>query len=112
MPLSDFFEPFQLQNWTSKPNGLGGVTWEKTDGAQIMAGISTDSSTEAKIAERNGMKTIYTIVHRQALKLENGDIVRRKSDNRLYRITSNSEDMTTPKKSHEKYAQVTAEVVE
>ena len=110
--LSDYFEPFVMQDWKSAPDGFGGLTWELSDGAEFMAGITTNSSNEAQIAMQNGMKTIYTIVHPITLTLEKDDRVKRKKDGRLYRITSNSADMTTPGVAQVQYSQVTAEVVE
>lgn len=112
MALEDFFEPFMMQDWSSAPDGLGGLTCTLTDGASFLAGISTDSSTEAKIAEKNGMKKIYTIVTPQTVVLEQNDRVKRVRDGKLYRITSDSADMTTPGVSGMKFSQVGAEVVD
>lgn len=112
MALEDFFEQFIMQDWSSAPDGLGGLTWTLTDGAPFRAGISTVSTTEAKISEKNGMKTIYTIVTPETVVLEQNDRVRRVRDGRLYRITSDSADMTTPRVSDMRFAQVSAEVVE
>lgn len=110
--LTDYFEPFVMQEWKSSPDGFGGLTWELSDGAEFMAGITANSSNEAQIAMQNGMKTIYTIVHPITLTLDKDDRVKRKKDGRLYRITSNSADMTTPGVAQVQYSQVTAEVVE
>lgn len=112
MALSDFFEPFVMQVQDSRPDGLGGIEWWTEDGDTFQAGISTMSSTEAKIAEQNGMKTIYTIVAPESVTLRQDDRVKRVKDGRLYRITSDSADMTTPAPASVRYAQVTAEVVE
>lgn len=111
MALEDFFEPFLMQNWTSKSDGFGGVTWETSDGAEFQAGISTVSSAEAKIAEKNGMKTIYTIVTPETMALHQDDQIRRVKDGRVYRVTSDSADMATPKSSSMRFSQVSAEVV-
>ena len=112
MALSDFFEDFIMQNWSSKPDGNGGIVWEISDGAPFRAGISTKNSTEAQIAYKNGLKTIYTIVHPKTLSLSQDDRVKRVKDGRLYRSPSNSADMSTPAIAGVQYAQVTAEVVD
>ncbi len=111
MALSDFFEPFRMQDWTSAPDGFGSVECKTSDGAEFQAGISTVSSAEAKIAEKNGMKTIYTIVIPETMTLRQDDRIRRVKDGRIYRITSDSADMTTPESSAMRFSQVTAEVV-
>lgn len=110
--LSDFFEKFYVQNWLSEPDGLGGFKWALKDGVEFDAGISTDNSREARIAYKNGTKTMYTIAFQEILPLEQDDIVRRVKDNRLYRITSNAGDMETPDIAEVKFAQVNAEVIE
>lgn len=112
MALEDYFEDFIMQNWISRPDGFGGVEWDVTDGAPFRAGIATANSTEAQIAYRNGLKTIYTIVHPKVLELEQNDRVKRMKDGRIYRITSNSADMATPAVAFNEFSQATAEVVE
>lgn len=111
MALADFFEDFVIQSVTYVSTGFGTFEPQYTDGATFKAGISTASSTEARIAERNGMKTIYNIAHLPAITLHREDRVRRVKDGRVYRITSDSPDMTTPDKAEVQFAQVTAEVV-
>lgn len=110
--LSDFFIPFNLQSRTPAPDGFGDVIWTYADAVPFMAGISTNSSDEAQIAYRNGLKTIYTIVLRKNLTLRQEDVVKRVTDGKLFRITSNAVDMATPAKANESYWQVTAEVIE
>lgn len=110
--LSDFFIDFNLQSRTPVSDGFGGVEWTYADAVPFKAGISTNSSNEAQIAYKNGLKTIYTIVCRKNLTLQQGDIVKRVMDNKLFRITSNSSDMETPSVAKESYWQVTAEVIE
>lgn len=110
--LSDYFEDFVMQDKSSQPDGFGGIVWTYSDGAPFRAGISTNSTTEAQIAVQNGMKALYTIVHPVALTLRQDDLVKRVKDGRVYRITSNSADMTTPAIAQVQYSQVTAEVVE
>lgn len=112
MALEDFFEDFIMQNWTSAPDGFGGIKWALEDGAHFRAGISTNQSTEAQIAYKSGLKTLYTIVHLPTLTLELNDRVKRVKDGRIYRITSNSADMTTPAVAQAQFAQVTAEVMD
>ena len=111
MALKDFFEDFIIQSKVYVDTGFGTFEPQYTDGANFRAGISTNSSVEAQIAERNGMKTIYTIVHLPSIALHKDDRVRRIKDGRMYRITSDSADMITPAMADVRYAQVTAEVI-
>lgn len=109
--LSDYFEDFVVMTKIKVPDDFDGLRDEYVEGASFRAGISTNSSTEAQIAQQNGMKAIYTIVHPITMTLEQNDRVKRVKDGRVYRITSNSADMTTPAVAQVQYSQVTAEVV-
>lgn len=111
MALEDFFEDFIMQNWQSEPDGFGGIVWTLSDGAPFRAGIATMSSTEAQLAYQAGTKTVYRIAHRKTLELEQDDRVKRVKDGRIYRITSNSTDMTTPAPAFEAFSWVSAEMV-
>ncbi len=111
MALEDFFEPFVMQVLTEAEDGLGGRVQIWTDGAEFLAGLSTNHSTEARIAYQNGMKTLYTLVTDTGTVLRQDDRMKRVRDGLLYRITSHSADMTTPHVAQRQYAQVSAEVV-
>ena len=111
MALEDYFEPFVMMDWRSKSDGMGGVEWEWEEGADFEAGISMSNSTEAQIAYQSGTRAIFTIVTKKVVTLEQTDVVKRKRDGRLYRITSNAKDMETPDIAEMQFWQVTAEVV-
>lgn len=111
MALEDFFEDFNIQSKVYVETGFGTFEPQYTNGANFRAGISTNSSAEAQIAERNGMRTIYTIVHLPSITLHKDDRVQRIKDGHIYRITSDSTAMTTPAIADMQYAQVTAEVI-
>lgn len=112
MAVTDFFEDFVFLDYVSAPDGLGGITFQHKDGAEFRAGITTDSSTEAEVAYRNGVKTIYTIVTDWSVELEQNDVVRRVKDGRKYRITGNAIDNTAPASAQSvRTREVTAEVM-
>lgn len=110
--LSDFFIDFCRVTDTTAPDGFGGVTHAYTDGASFRAGIYTNTSTEAQIAQQNGLKTIYTIAHPLDVSFQQDDLVKRVSDGQIFRITSQSVDNTTPEIATTRFAWVTAEVVD
>lgn len=111
MPLNDFFTDFCMLDRKSVPDGMGGVIYEYTDGVAFRAGISTENSTQARIAYQTGARVIYTIVTDTHMQLEVNDRVKRLSDGQRFRITSNASDMTTPEIAQMQYSQVTAEAV-
>lgn len=88
MSVEDFYEDFWFQDIRSIPDGLGGIKKEFLDGMPFRAACRQLSSTEAELAYRTGVKTIYRITLPEGIALSQGDYVRRKRDGRVYRITS------------------------
>lgn len=111
MARHDFYEDFQVIDYTSKPDGLGGIKWEQTPGAPFSAGIYVNTSNEAIIAGRVGNKAIFVIQTDLNVELEQNDVVLRKADNRMYRIAGNAFDKTTPDVATDQYREVPAEVI-
>lgn len=110
--LQDFFEDFTLQILTSIDDGFGGQEQTWVDGATFRGGISTNTTPEIIIAEKQGLKKIYTLITEISTVLKFDDKVKRNSTGQLYRVTSNSTDMTTPSIAKVKYSQVDLEVFE
>lgn len=111
MARDDFYEDAQIIDNISKSDGMGGVNWEQAPGAPFRAGFFVNNSNEAVIAGRLGNKAIFTIQTGVNVELEQNDVVLRLKDNRMYRVTSNAGDMTTPEVASDHYREVTAEVI-
>jgi len=109
MALEEFFEPVYVQDWISKPDGFGGIIWGLGDGAKIDVGFIQNQSIEARVAEFQGIRNIYTIVTRPGSGLEHQDVVRRVRDGAKYRITSDFN--VSPNVADEEIAQASAEKV-
>lgn len=113
MAVTDFFEEFAFMDYVSVSDGAGGMKFEHREGMHFQAGIIANSSTEAEIAYRSGVKTIFTIVTEWGVELEYKDVIKRLRDNRLYMITGNAIDNTAPDFADEvRTREVTAEVFE
>ena len=108
----DFFTPVCMLDKRTSADGYGGVNVSYVEGAQFMAGIVTKQSTTAQIAYQQGVKTLYTVVFEPKITLFNGDVIKRLSDGKVLRVTSNSRDMTTPEKAQLKMSQCTAEAID
>lgn len=79
------------------PDGSGGhrTTWE--DGEPLKAAIVRDTSTEARIAEAAGTVEMYTVTVSRSVHLKYHDVIKRLSDGKTFRITSdNSEKKALP----------------
>lgn len=94
---------------TTVPDGLGGFTRQWVDGAKFQAVIKKDNSTEALLAEKQGVTEVYTVVVQKGTQLDYHDVFRRLSDGAVFRVTSNITDNEAPTASTVQIAKVTAE---
>ena len=92
------------------PDGQGGFTVEWVEGAEFQAHARLDNSIQAKIAEKQGVTSLYTITTNKKITLENNDIIKRQKDGKIFRITSNGDDNKTPDSAGLDMRQVSAEL--
>ena len=93
----------------NRPDGQGGVIETWADGASFDALILKNTTTEAQIAERQGLREFYTVVVKRGIPLKYQDVFRRESDGATFRVTSNPKDSEAPDPSTIQIAKVTAE---
>ena len=98
-----------LMEKTRQPDGEGGFITSWIDGVSFDAAITFDTSMESRIAERQGVTSRYTVTTNKNAKLEFHDVIRRLSDGKVFRITSDGDDVQTPKRASFQFLQVTAE---
>lgn len=91
------------------PDGYGGTTTQWTDGAEFDAAFTLDVSTQARTAQAQGVHNVYTITTHKNIVLLFHDVIRRYSDNKVFRITSNGTDKATPESAHLNMRAVSAE---
>lgn len=101
-----------LMDKRTVPDGFGGYKTIWTEGAEISAAIVKDTSMQAKVAEAQGVKSLYTITTVKALNLQFHDVFKRVSDSKLFRVTSNGDDKATPASATIDMRQVSAEELE
>lgn len=107
--LSEAFEPCIMIDKTTRRDGYGGVETVWVDGAEIDAAIVLDSSMQAKIAEQQGVTALYTITTSRSINLQYHDVIRRVSDGKIFRVTSDGDDKKTPASATLDMRQVSAE---
>lgn len=90
-------------------DGMGGYKIEYIEGASFQAAVIKDSTLNARVAEKQGVKEIYTVVVDKGVPLEFHDIFRRESDGLTFRVTSNITDSEAPDRSTVKIGKVSAE---
>ena len=90
-------------------DGVGGYDVIYQEGAEFDAAIVFNTSMEARRAEASGVSSLYTVTTSRALTLEYHDIFKRLRDGKIFRVTSDGDDVFTPASATLDMRQVTAE---
>ena len=92
-----------------EPDGVGGFITSWFESVIFKAAIAFDTSMESRIAEKQGVTSRYTVTTNKGAKLSYHDVIKRLSDGKIFRITSDGDDKQTPKSASFQFLQVTAE---
>lgn len=79
------------------------------EGEPFRAAITFDTSIQARAAEKQGVRSLYTVTTRKCIVLEYHDVFKRLSDGKIFRVTSDGDDKHTPASASLSMRQVTAE---
>lgn len=90
-------------------DGEGGFITTWTEGAEFSAHAAFDTSIEARTGAAAGVSSLYTITAPKSVELEYHDVIKRASDGKIFRVTSDGDDVVTPPMSTLSFLQVTAE---
>lgn len=107
--LDNAFEDYVLLNKVRVDDGMGGYKTVWSDGVTIQGAIVFDSSMQARTAQAQGVKSVYTLTTRKAITLEYHDVLRRVRDDKIFRVTSDGDDKYTPESAGLNMKQVTCE---
>lgn len=107
--LTDAFESCTMLHKTTGDDGYGGETTAWVDGATFQAAITFDSSMEARIAQAQGVRSMYTVTTQKSKVLEYHEVFRRSRDGKIFRVTSDGDDKFTPDSATLNMRQVTCE---
>lgn len=108
--LTDAMEECILLNKSSVPDGYGGRMdiWSESD-VGFSAAIVFDTSIQARVAEAEGVHSLYTVTVEKSMHLEFHDVFKRLKDGKIFRVTSDGDDKFTPVSATLNMLQVTAE---
>ena len=110
MTLIDTFkEPCVLMEKKRVSDGEGGWTTSWTEGAAFDAAIVRDTTLAARVAEKEGVSNVYTVTTDTNARLEFHDVFKRVSDEQVFRVKSNGDDVHTPDVATFQFEQVSAE---
>lgn len=107
--LTEQMEACVMLDKTTAPDGYGGYVSRYVEGAPFTAAITFDTSMEARVAERQGITSMYTVTTGKEMTLEYHDVFRRIDDGKIFRVTSDGDDKHTPVSASLNMRQVTAE---
>lgn len=110
--LSEAMTNCHIMDKTTEPDGYGGVITTWTEGAQIKAAIVFDASLQASVAGKQGVNDVYTIATEKNVVLRFHDVIKRDSDGKLFRATTNGDDNKTPNSAGLNMRVVRAELME
>lgn len=77
-----------MQDKLSYSDGEGGTWTEYADGAEFKCYPALDTSMQARIAEAQGVKSLYNVLVPNAVQISVGDIFRDVTDGVYFRVTS------------------------
>ena len=107
--LDDAMDACVLLDKKSLPDGEGGFTGTWSEGAAFNAAIVFSTSLQARVAQKQGVTSLYTVSTRRSVRLDYHDIFKRLSDGKIFRVTSDGDDVASPASSLLDIRQVTAE---
>ena len=107
--LENAYENFTILNKAIVDDGYGGTETVWSDGATIKGVAVFDSSTQMKIAQAVGVTSLYTFTVKKSIELDFHTVLRRESDGKIFRLTSNSDDKKTPASANLDMRQYSAE---
>lgn len=97
--LDEFSRPCVMVEKTRISDGEGGFTVAWVDGVEFQNYQALDTSMEARIAEKEGVTSVYNALVQRDLPIEYNDVFRDKTTGQTYRVTSNPEDKKAPESS-------------
>lgn len=97
--LDNFAIPCVLMEKKRVPDGAGGwmTTW--TEGAEFENYQYLDTSMEARRAQQEGVKSLYSALVQRDFPLDYGDAFKDKNTDQTYRVTSNPDEKKAPQSS-------------
>lgn len=98
--LDEYSDNFTILDKTTGDDGYGGYKVVLKPGATIKGAIAPASQSEVQTAGALGEKTSHTLVCGKEVCLEYHDVLRRASDNLIFRVTNTDGGTYTPASSN------------
>lgn len=102
-------EDCQFFDTKSNSDGESGLDKEYIPGAIFKASITFNNTLNAKVAQAQGVKSVYMVTTPLSVNLQYHDVIKRLEDGKIFRITSDGNDRRTPKTASFEFRRVSAE---
>lgn len=109
--LTEAMENCIMYDRITTSDGYGSFVSRWEEGAEFQAAITFDTSIEARRADKEGVKSLYTVTTEKGIILQYHDVFKRERDGKIFRVTSDGDDKYTPSSSTLNMRQVTAEEI-
>lgn len=107
--LDEFKSPCTMLYEIVVNDGEGGYDHTWIEGATFDAAVTFDNSLQARVADMQGVTSLYTVTTDKEFMLHWHNVFRRESDGKIFRVTSDGDDKFTPQSASLNMRQVTAE---
>lgn len=107
--LSVMMEPFVMMDRVTASDGAGGFVYTWTEGAEFDAVLRKDEAPQQIVAQQQGVNEMFTVIVDRAVTLDFHDVIKRRSDGAVFRLTSSTRDAAAPMPSTVPIAKATAE---
>ena len=105
----EFMVPCVWMEKSRVPDLEGGFLTNWVEGPEFLAAIVFSTSVQARRAEKEGVSSLYRVTTNRKVKLEYHDVFKRVSDGKIFRVTSDGDDVISPRASAIDTTIVTAE---
>lgn len=107
--LDDAYEDFMILNKIRVDDGYGGSEIQWTEGQTIKGAIVFNNSMQGRTGQVMGVTSLYTLTTKRNIVLDYHDVIKRISDNKIFRVTSDGDDLYTPQSATLDMRQVSCE---
>lgn len=107
--LDDFARKCVLLEKSHVSDGEGGYSTTWRDGVEFVNHQALDTSMQARIAEKQGLTSVYSALVDKSVPIEYGDVFRDTETGDTYRVTSDPKDKQAPKSASMQLKFFTAE---
>lgn len=102
-------EDFIILTKTYVDDGLGGFVPKYVEGVTIQGAMAFTNSMQTRLAQAQGVSSVYSLITEKNIVLEYHDVLKRKRDNKIFRVTQDGDDEYTPEGAGLNMRRVTCE---